>query len=187
MSLGARFESERERLSLSRSQLAARAEVTPVQIGRIERDQSKPGAEILSALCSAGGDVAYVLIGTRTYVDRQRLAWICHAIEAAVEEQLQVKGHANPELLGLIYNKVLSRGRGPDDDVELAKGEVTTYLESLRVADIPEHELAKRLLRIDQAKPLPLSAASSGISVTGDGNQVAGGSIHAAPKITKQK
>lgn len=185
--IGARFQEERERLSRSRAEVAARVGYSAEQVRVIEAGRKQPGALLVAALGQLGGDVGYVLTGVRTAVDVSRLAYIAHAIEASVEEQLKVQGHANPRVLGLIYNKVLSRGRGPDDDVELAKGEVTTYLESLRVADIPEHELAKRLLRIDQAKPLPLSAASSGISVTGDGNQVAGGSIHAAPKITKQK
>jgi lambda repressor-like predicted transcriptional regulator len=103
-------------------------------------------------------------------VDPQRLALICHAIEAAVDESLRVKGHCSPRVLGLIYNQVLAKGRSSDDDVELAKAEVAQFLESLRALDIPDTQLAERILR----QP---SEPRKGISVSGSGNQVAGGNL----------
>lgn len=182
--LGSRFETERERLNLSRADIAARAAVSAEQIRRVEKDESKPGADILSALARSGGDVLFVLTGARNLIDAQRLAFITHAIEAAAMEQLGCSGHVNPRVLGLIYNQVLSRGRSSDDDVELAKAEVATYLEGLRAADIAEDELAKRLLRIDTASP-ELGSAARVIKFKGNHNQVAGRDFQAAPKQKK--
>lgn len=176
-SLGSRFEVERERLRMSRPEIAALCGVTVEQIRRVEKDESKPGAEILGALARSGGDVHYVLVGARSGIDPQRLGFIAHAIEVAVEEQLQTTGSANPRVLGLIYNKVLGRGRSSDEDIALTKDEVANYLEILRAADIPESELAKRLLRDAAANPAPTVSPTTSIKFKGNNNQVAGGNI----------
>jgi transcriptional regulator with XRE-family HTH domain len=188
--IGARFQEERERLGLSRVEVASSVGYSAEQVRVIEAGRKQPGALLVSALGRLGGDVGYVLVARRTAVDPQRLAWICHAIEAAVDEQVRVKGHANPRVLGLIYNKVLSYGSGSDDDIKLAKAEVATYLESLRAADMSDGEIATRVLRIDQNETSEVESFGRSprmVKVTGDANQVAGRDIHAAPKIKKQK
>lgn len=94
-----------------------------------------------------GGSPAEPGFDATKLVDPQRLAWICHAIERSVADLLGVHAAASPRVLANIYNKVISRGRGSDDDIELAKAEVAAYLETLRDADIPEKDLASRIVR----------------------------------------
>jgi transcriptional regulator with XRE-family HTH domain len=83
--ISARFAAERRRLQISRDHLGAAAGVTSVQIGRIERGNSLPGAGVLAALARLGGDVHYVLLGVPSNDERiERL----EASFARIEAQL---------------------------------------------------------------------------------------------------
>lgn len=61
--LSYRFQRERERASLSRAQLATAAGMSAEQVRRVEAGISQPGANLLSALCTSGADISYVLTG----------------------------------------------------------------------------------------------------------------------------
>jgi len=61
LDVGKRFAEERERLDLSRADLAFAAGYSAEQIRKVELGERMPGGELLAALLALRGDVAYVL------------------------------------------------------------------------------------------------------------------------------
>lgn len=64
-SAGLRLAEERERLGLSKVALAEVCDVRREMIGRYEKGEAAPGAEVLAKLLALGADVAYILTGMR--------------------------------------------------------------------------------------------------------------------------
>lgn len=74
LAVGQRFAEERERLDLSRSDLAFAAGYSAEQIRKVELGERMPGGELLAALLALHGDVTYVLAGSDKISEvRQRL------------------------------------------------------------------------------------------------------------------
>lgn len=63
--IGARLKSERERLGLTQVALAARTEVTKATQIKYEAGQTMPNAAYLRTLSELGGDVLFIVTGTR--------------------------------------------------------------------------------------------------------------------------
>jgi transcriptional regulator with XRE-family HTH domain len=62
-SVGLRLAKERERLKLSKVGLAEACGVRREMIGRYEKGEATPGAEVLAKLIAMGADVQYILTG----------------------------------------------------------------------------------------------------------------------------
>lgn len=65
MNLGYRLEEQRKNRQFSQAQAAALGGVSREMWGKYERNRAVPGGEVLTALASAGWDVAYILAGRR--------------------------------------------------------------------------------------------------------------------------
>lgn len=63
--IGENIKTERERLGLTQSQLAASLGITGKTQGLYERGQRSPSAEYLAAFARLGGDVLFVITGER--------------------------------------------------------------------------------------------------------------------------
>lgn len=66
MSTGARLEEERVRLGKTQDGLASEVGVNRRTIGRIERDETPPAGDLLSAIAALGFDVQYIITGVRS-------------------------------------------------------------------------------------------------------------------------
>lgn len=64
LAVGQRFAEERERLDLSRADLAFATGYSAEQIRKVELGERMPGGELLAALLALHGDVLYVLSGS---------------------------------------------------------------------------------------------------------------------------
>lgn len=64
LAVGQRFAEERERLDLSRADLAFATGYSAEQIRKVELGERMPGGELLAALLALHGDVSYVLAGS---------------------------------------------------------------------------------------------------------------------------
>jgi len=71
-SIGARIRGERERLGYSQAEFAAAMSVTRQSQSKYENDKRYPDALYLKCLTEIGGDVQYVLTGTRSAFDSTR-------------------------------------------------------------------------------------------------------------------
>ncbi|TVO70879.1 helix-turn-helix domain-containing protein [Sedimenticola selenatireducens] len=65
-SVGSRWREERDRLRLSRADVALACERTPQGIGEYERGVSMPGGQALIGFAGLGADINYILTGIRT-------------------------------------------------------------------------------------------------------------------------
>lgn len=63
VSLGARIARERKRLGYTQAQVATLCEVSRVQWGRYEREDSELGGRVLKAFGELGASVSYILTG----------------------------------------------------------------------------------------------------------------------------
>jgi len=90
--MGGRMEEERERLKLSKVALAEACGVRREMIGRYEKGEASPGAEVLAKLMALGADVAFILTGHRIGMTYQPTPSIqAHAInEASAEPELEL-------------------------------------------------------------------------------------------------
>jgi len=64
--IGKRFRSERKRLGLTQEQLGDRLEVISLSIANYEHGVSCPAADVLYRLHLAGGDVGFIVTGSRS-------------------------------------------------------------------------------------------------------------------------
>lgn len=179
-SIGARFAAERERIGLGVAEAADLFGITRQQVGRIERDRSVPGGEVLAALAKAGGDVALVLTGLPGRGIDTTLLGIVEAAVAAEYQRLRGAA-AHPERLkgtavAKAYNRVLEALKANDDVGEASRAQAVLLLASLD--DPSDPELLERNLLRPAPRPLPEAPRdSTSINVAGDGNRVAGRDI----------
>jgi transcriptional regulator with XRE-family HTH domain len=124
MSLAERFREVREGLNLSQADFAASLGVSRVQLGRYERGDGMPGAEVLARLAEMGLDVLYVLTGRRAVPPKPGrrpllLAQCVDAINAGLSQQGIVLGdeHRGRAYFGL-YDLALGMGGLSDQLVQ---------------------------------------------------------------------
>jgi transcriptional regulator with XRE-family HTH domain len=66
-----RFKEERGRLGLSQRELARYTSIDRLLIGRYELGKTLPGTEVLVKLNGSGMDVAFLITGKKTVLDRE--------------------------------------------------------------------------------------------------------------------
>lgn len=66
-----RFKEERSRLGLSQRELARLTSIDRLLIGRYELGKTLPGTEVLIKLNGSGIDVAFLITGKKTVLDRE--------------------------------------------------------------------------------------------------------------------
>lgn len=66
-----RFKEERSRLGLSQRELARLTSIDRLLIGRYELGKTLPGTEVLIKLNGSGMDVAFLITGKKTVLDRE--------------------------------------------------------------------------------------------------------------------
>jgi transcriptional regulator with XRE-family HTH domain len=66
-----RFKEERSRLGLTQRELARHTSIDRLLIGRYELGKTLPGTEVLIKLNGGGMDVAFLITGKKTVLDRE--------------------------------------------------------------------------------------------------------------------
>lgn len=148
---GERLRAERERLGLGQQELAEKCGVTMRSQRNYEKDERQPDATYLAALTALGGDVLYVLTGTRSpmMTDRSYVAMSQHMANLG---DSVTQGEA---------------GLPPDEQL------VLEAYRSLNPAARKEL-LAELLTGRKKPKAKPKAAEEGGIKVSGSGHRVAG-------------
>lgn len=166
--LGERFAAERERLAMSRAELAHAVGFSSEQIRKVELGERLPGAELLSALMELGGNVQYVLGASTTIDDRYsstpgRFPTAEEMHQAQLREAIRREARAHRQLRADRRKKVLS-----DDEV--------TLIEAFR--DLSARQRADELARVQGlADGHGEPASKAGVSVRG-GIRSAGRDYH---------
>ncbi|HEY4145188.1 helix-turn-helix transcriptional regulator [Pinirhizobacter sp.] len=176
LEVGARFEQERERLNLSRAELAFAAGYSSEQIRKVEKGERMPGGELLAALLNLTGNIEYVLRGSnpqmgsvRNQEDRQLLD--IDSIEAA-------------RYLELVRREAREWSRMQSDRrKKVLTDEEADLIEAFRDLSRLQRERALQLLQAVRRGESDLTAPSvsqeaADISLVGDGNRVAGRDFH---------
>lgn len=113
--IGENIKTERERLGLTQSQLAASLGITGKTQGLYERGQRSPSAEYLSAFAAIGGDVLFVITGERLQTDSP--AAVPQGVDAEMLENISA---LNEHYAGLLSEmaRVLLRAQAKDNQKE---------------------------------------------------------------------
>lgn len=150
-SVGQRFAEERERLGLSRAELAHAAGYSAEQIRKVEIGERMPGGELLAALLDIGGDLVAVLKGASGVRDAGDSSYPTadELYEARLREQIRAEARAHSRMRADRRKKVLT-----DEEADL----VEAY-----------RELSK--LQREQALAA-VRALQAGMSIGGDGTTV---------------
>lgn len=172
--VGSRLAEERGRLGLGVQEFAEMSGVTRQQVSRIERGGNAPGGDVLAAFAKAGADIRYVLLGERSgLIDMQLLGIADAAIRYAYELRFQGRVAPlpiRPRMIATVYNQVVVIKKPMSDVGVLANRAAEQLIASLDDPTDPEM-LSRNLFA---AVPISEQQPSSGVSVQGDGNRVAG-------------
>lgn len=110
--VGERFAEVRERLGLSRSELAFAIGYSAEQIRKVELGERMPGGELLAALLDAGGDVVYVLSGSsgieKRFDESSALPTADEMSQARLREQIRIEARQYARTRADRRKKVLS-------------------------------------------------------------------------------
>ena len=117
-SVGERFAEQREKLGLSRAELAHASGYSAEQIRKVEIGERMPGGELLAALLDVGGDVVHVLAGSsgvrETVDDAFPTAEELH--QARLRERIRAEARAHARLRADRRKKVLT-----DEEADLVE------------------------------------------------------------------
>jgi transcriptional regulator with XRE-family HTH domain len=180
--LGARFAEERARLGLGMTDFAERCRVSRQQVGRIERGENAPSAELLSEMHREGFDIVFVLTGERgRAIDLQVLGTVEAALRYAYlctfnhEAELPLRSRA----VALTYNTVMMHMRNGLDVVQLASKAAMDLIGSYSGTDDPT--LLERNLFVGQR---PEMAGTQAVKIKADGknHRIAGGDYYEKPR-----
>lgn len=128
-----------------------------------------PSGAVLQKLAGIGGDIRYVLLGERSALIDLQLLGVCEAALRAAYGALRPGpiGIVRSRMTASLYNMVMRTKKASDDDTSLAMAYASQLLVSLD--DPSDPGLLERNLFVSTTE-----RAAAGVSVTGDGNRVAG-------------
>lgn len=169
-SLGARFESERDRLRLTRAELHHECGYSVEQIRKVENDLSEPGAGLLAGLMRLGGNLRFVLLGDDDNQprvnERDSTPYSATADEMAAaryRDQVRLEAREHAKLKNDRRKRVVT-----DQEADL--------LDAFR--DLSRADREAVVAAIAGGRFEPAGGKQSGVTVTGSGNRTAGGSYY---------
>lgn len=133
MGIGDRLRAERERLGLSQTEFAARADVTRKTLFGYESGERSPSADALAAWAMIGLDVLFVVTGSRSFepgpaITPEHRALIADYDACSVGDQAALRRTAAAMALGVAVSAV-PQGKGAQifhgDVGQTVKGNIT--------------------------------------------------------------